>query len=43
MNYLIYIFFISEAMKIAVSLSKFQYLFAMLLQLDNSKHGFSVA
>ena len=38
-----YVFFISEAMKIAVSFSKFQCLYAMLLLWDNSKHGFSVA
>ena len=37
-----YVFFISEAMKIAVSFSKFQCLYAMLLLWDNSKHGFSV-
>ena len=37
-----YVFFISEAMKIAVSFSKFQRLYAMLLRWDNSKHGFSV-
>ena len=38
-----YVFFISEAMKIAVSFSKFQCLYAMLLLWDNSKHGFWVA
>ena len=38
-----YVFFISEAIKIAVSFSKFQCLCAMLLLWDNSKHGFTVA
>ena len=38
-----YVFFISEAIKIVVSFSKFQCLYAMLLLWDNSKHGFSVA
>ena len=38
-----YVFLISKAMKIAVSLSKFQCLYVMLLLWDNSKHGFSVA
>ena len=36
------IFCISEAIKIAVSFSNFQCLYAMFLW-DNSKHGFSVA
>ena len=40
-----YVFFIGEAMKIAVSFSKSQCLYAMymLLLWDNSKHVFSVA
>ena len=38
-----YVFYISEAIKIAVSFSKFQCLYAMLLLWDNSKHGFTVA
>ena len=33
----------SEAIKIAVSFSKSQCLYAMLPLLDNSKHGFTVA
>ena len=37
-----YGFFIGEAIKIAVSFSKFQCLCAMLLLWDNSKYGFSV-
>ena len=37
------LFFINEAIKIAVSFSKFQCLYAMLLLWDNLKHGFSVA
>ena len=36
-------FSISEAIKIAVSFSIFQCLYAMLLLRDNSKHGFTVA
>ena len=36
-------FFIGGAIKIAVSFSKFQCLYAMLLLWDNSKHGFRVA
>ena len=36
-------FYISEAIKIAVSFSKFQCLYAMLLLRYNSKYGFSVA
>ena len=39
-----YIYFlIGEAIKIAVSFSKFQCLYAILLLWDNSKHGSSVA
>ena len=38
-----YVFFISEAIKRAVSFSKFMCLYAMLLRWDNLKHGFSVA
>ena len=38
-----YVFFLSEAMKIAVSFSKFQCLYAMLLLWGKSKHGFSAA
>ena len=38
-----YVFFISQAIKIAASFSKFQCLYAMLLLRDSSKHGFSVA
>ena len=37
-----YVFFISEAIKIAVSFSKFQCLYVMLFLWDNLKHGFSV-
>ena len=36
-------FFISEAMRIAVSFSKFHCLYVMFLLWDNSKHVFSVA
>ena len=43
MNSLLNIFFTSEAIKIAVSFSKLQCLYAMLLMWDNSKHGLSVA
>ena len=38
-----YVYFISKAMKVAVSLSKFKCLYAMLLLWGNSKHGLSVA
>ena len=38
-----YVFFPSEAIKIAVSFSNFQCLYAILLLTGNSKHGFSVA
>ena len=37
------LFFISDAIKLAVSFSKFQGLYAMLLLWYNLKHGFSVA
>ena len=38
-----YVFFVNEAKEIAVSFSKFQCLYAMLLLWGKSKHGFSAA
>ena len=38
-----YVFFVGEAIKKAVSFSKFMCLYAMLLLWDNLKHGFLVA